>query len=119
MTAVKRTALGTACLLFTCGLWACSATPTTSPDPYAEKIAQSLQKLEEHFPADEPGCSVAVGIDGTVVWAAQRGLADLGKGTPLTATSTFETGYITHQFVAAVALPSGRRGQAQSRHSCE
>ena len=102
-------------MLVTTGLCAysgdSSSSSSTSPAPYADKIAQSQQKLEEHIQPGKPGCSVAVGVDGKVVWVAARGMADVAKRVPITATSTFETGYVSHQFVAAAALLLVRDGK--------
>jgi CubicO group peptidase (beta-lactamase class C family) len=55
------------------------------------------------FP-DQPGCSAAVGRDGTVVWAGARGLADRAAGTPLTPATVFDIGSVTKQFTATAAL---------------
>ncbi|MGY1726448.1 serine hydrolase domain-containing protein [Geodermatophilus sp. SYSU D01062] len=69
-----------------------------------EQVARSEALLQEVLAADEPGCSAAVGIDGEVVWAAARGLADTGTGRPLTTETTFDVGSVGKQFTATAVL---------------
>ena len=42
-------------------------------------------------PADGPGCSAAAAMEGRVVWADARGLADVAAGTPLTNAERTDT----------------------------
>ncbi|MGY1780039.1 serine hydrolase domain-containing protein [Geodermatophilus sp. SYSU D01036] len=69
-----------------------------------EQVARSDALLEEVLTADEPGCSAAVGVDGEVVWAAARGLADTGTGRPLTTETTFDVASVGKQFTATAVL---------------
>ncbi len=66
----------------------------------AEHLRYSGQILADNLPADEPGCSAAVGIEGDVVWAAARGVADLATGRPLEPGTTFPIASVTKQFTA-------------------
>ena len=55
-------------------------------------------------PADGPGCSAAAAVDGQVVWADARGLADVAAGTPLTTGTRFDIASVSKQFTAAAVL---------------
>ncbi|MGY1731155.1 serine hydrolase domain-containing protein [Geodermatophilus sp. SYSU D01045] len=79
------------------------AAATTPPGP-EERVARSDALLEEVLAADEPGCSAAVGIDGEVVWAGARGLADTATGRPLTPETTFDVASVGKQFTATAVL---------------
>jgi CubicO group peptidase (beta-lactamase class C family) len=48
-----------------------------------DRAARSDQLLATMSP-DQPGCSAAVAIDGHVVWAGARGMANVEQKTPLT-----------------------------------
>jgi CubicO group peptidase (beta-lactamase class C family) len=50
-----------------------------------------------------PGASVAVAIDGAVVFAKRYGNAD-SRGTPVTPDTVFQMGSVTKQFVAAAIM---------------
>ena len=53
---------------------------------------------------DQPGCSAAVAIDGQVVWAGARGLANLEQNTPLTTDTRFDIASVSKQFTATAML---------------
>jgi CubicO group peptidase (beta-lactamase class C family) len=61
-------------------------------------------------PADQPGCSAAVGVDGDVVWAGAAGLADLSSGTPVTTATRFDIASVSKQFTATAILMLQREG---------
>lgn len=50
------------------------------------------------------GCSAAAAVDGTVVWAAADGLADIDAGRSLTTTTRFDIADAGHQFIATSIL---------------
>jgi CubicO group peptidase (beta-lactamase class C family) len=65
-----------------------SAGPVSSADgtgsgTVEDRAARSDQLLATMSP-DQPGCSAAVAIDGHVVWAGARGMANVEQKTPLT-----------------------------------
>jgi CubicO group peptidase (beta-lactamase class C family) len=78
--------------------------PAPSADDVAGRAARSDELLERTLPADEPGCSAAVGIEGEVVWAGARGLADLATGRALTPATTLDIGSVSKQFTATAVL---------------
>ncbi len=78
-----------------------SATPGTRSDDV----------LGRHLSADEPGCSAAVGNEGTVVWAGAHGLADLAARRPLTPGSVFDIASVSKQFTATAILLLAQRGK--------
>jgi len=55
-------------------------------------------------PADGPGCSAAAAMEGRVVWADARGLADVASGTPLTPATRFDIASVSKQFTATAVL---------------
>jgi len=76
----------------------------------ATRVARSEAMFVSRLEADEPGCSVAVGIDGRVAWASSRGLADLASGTKLTADTVFDIASVSEQFTAAAILLLAEEG---------
>jgi CubicO group peptidase (beta-lactamase class C family) len=55
-------------------------------------------------PAGGPGCSAAAAMEGRVVWANARGLADVAAGTPLTTATRFDIASVSKQFTATAVL---------------
>ena len=68
-----------------------------------EEVADSARELSRTFFAREglPGLSVAVGIDGEVVWAEGFGWADLGQESLLTPLSLLRVGSVSKPLTAA------------------
>jgi serine beta-lactamase-like protein LACTB len=58
-----------------------------------------------------PGLSVAVAINGEVVWAEGFGLADVEQTVPVTNTSKFRIGSTSKSFTAVAALLLSERGK--------
>ncbi len=79
-----------------------SSTPTPEADP--ELAAQSQSVLDAAVKADKPGCSAAVGIEGDVVWAGVRGLANLETGAEITKDTAFDIASVSKQFTATAIL---------------
>jgi CubicO group peptidase (beta-lactamase class C family) len=77
---------------------------TTGTESVAESADRSDALLERTLPADEPGCSAAVGIEGEVAWTGARGLADLSTSRPIETSTTFALGSVSKQFTATVLL---------------
>ncbi|MGY1605548.1 serine hydrolase domain-containing protein [Geodermatophilus sp. SYSU D00700] len=69
-----------------------------------QRIARSEALVDEVLADDEPGCSLAVGVDGEVVWAAARGVADVRTGRPLTPETRFDVASVSKQFTATAVL---------------
>jgi len=69
-------------------------------------IARSLVS-EERL----PGLSLAVAVDGEIVWAEGFGRADLETGAPVTPATLFRIGGVTEIFTAAAAGLLSERGQ--------
>ncbi|WP_336027007.1 serine hydrolase domain-containing protein [Geodermatophilus sp. FMUSA9-8] len=78
-----------------------AATVASGPD---DRLARSEALLADVLDPGEPGCSVAVGVDGEVVWAAARGLADVRTGRPLTTDTSFDVVSVGKQFTATAVL---------------
>jgi CubicO group peptidase (beta-lactamase class C family) len=83
-----------------------SSPPAASPaaDTTSVSVERSDDLLARGLPADEPGCSAAVGIEGDVVWAGAGGVADLATGRPIETSTTFAIGSVTKQFTATAVL---------------
>lgn len=79
---------------------------STAKDPLAveKKVALSDEALESLTSVDLPGCSAAVAVEGELVWAAARGLADLTTGVPLTTSTRFDIASVSKQFTATALL---------------
>lgn len=96
----------------------CSAAPVeTKPEPEAvavvevdPRLAESDELLAGLFDAALPGCSAAVSVHGTVVWAQARGVADLATGAALTTETRFDIASLTKQFTATAVLMLQRDG---------
>ena len=58
-----------------------------------------------------PGAALIAVQEGNIVYRGALGLADVERGTPLTADSVFRIGSITKQFVAVAILLLQERGQ--------
>jgi CubicO group peptidase (beta-lactamase class C family) len=85
-----------------------TAIVTTTSNPAAK--ASSQRVLEDAVNAGAPGCSAAVGSQGSVVWTGVRGLADTATGDKITFDTMFDIGSVSKQFTAtAVLLLAGAR----------
>ena len=87
-------------------LVSCTSSPPTTPVAAGATVSveRSDDLMARVLPADEPGCSAAVGIDGEVVWAGARGVADLATGRPIDTATTFAIASVTKQFTATAVL---------------
>lgn len=74
------------------------------------RAAPSDALLADLVAADGPGCSAAVGLGGTVVWAGAVGIADLTTRRPLDTTTRFEFASVSKQFTAQAVLLLAREG---------
>jgi len=104
------TALAILAMTATAALAGCTGSPggdsATQPSSIAvaDRSARSDALLVEQLTADQPGCSAAVAIDGRVVWAGARGLANLADRTPLTTVTKFDIASVSKQFTATAVL---------------
>jgi CubicO group peptidase (beta-lactamase class C family) len=80
-------------------------------DDSASRAARSDELLERTLSPDEPGCSAAVGVEGEVVWAGARGLADLATGRALTPSTTLDVASVSKQFTATAVLLLAQEGR--------
>jgi CubicO group peptidase (beta-lactamase class C family) len=84
--------------------------PRTSND---DGIAQSDSVLSRLIPADGPGCSGAVAIDGELVWAGQAGLADVETGVPIDTDTRFDIASVSKQFTGLTVLRLVESGELE------
>lgn len=106
-------ALGAAApLLFTSLRAADANTATLASDPaLAEAIGKARAIIQHSIAPKAPGVSVAVGIDGKIVWSEGFGYADRERKIPVTATSRFRVGSIAKSLTAAGLALLVERGQ--------
>lgn len=106
-------------------LWVVATTPPT-PDPdslpsrvleppvaaYCDAIEEG-RAIARALTADEklPGVSLAVAVDGEIVWAEGFGRADLEDGAPVTPATRFRVGGISELVTAAAAGLLVERGR--------
>ena len=70
----------------------------------AGRAARSDALLASTLDATQPGCSAAAAIDGQIVWAGARGMANLAQNTPLTTDTRFDIASVSKQFTATAVL---------------
>lgn len=83
---------------------------TVARERIAAQSAESDAALAARVPADRPGCSAAVAVEGAVVWAGATGLADLAARTPVTTSTRFDIASVSKQFTATAILMLQREG---------
>ena len=87
-----------------------AAVPSTAADVYSEGYSSATEesrRLARSLIVDEnlPGLSVAVSVDGEIVWAEGFGWADIQGRTPVTPLTRFRLGSVSKTLTAAaVAL---------------
>jgi CubicO group peptidase (beta-lactamase class C family) len=89
------------------------ATASTGQD--TSRATRSALALRGLLDADQAGCSAAVGVTGTLVWAAARGVADMSTGARLTAATIFDIGSVSKQFTATAILLLAADGRLSTR----
>lgn len=76
----------------------------SAPPPNDDRAARSDHVLAQLLKADQPGCTAAVGKNGTVVWTGARGIANLESGAPITPDTVMDIGSTSKQFTATAIL---------------
>ena len=71
---------------------------------------RAAQILEAGVPDDAPGCSAAIAVDGEVVWAEARGLANLETGAEFETSTPIHIASTGKQFTAMAVLMLAERG---------
>lgn len=85
--------------------------PTVTTEWSTERRVAESAALLEPLSAAQPGCSAAVGVDGSVVWTGARGMAELANGTALTPLTVFDIGSVSKQFTATAVLLLAQEGR--------
>jgi serine beta-lactamase-like protein LACTB len=91
-------------LCLAAGLLHAQVVPAIAPSPsrYGDAIARGrliVEAIRQH--AGVPGVSVAVGVDGAVVWSEGFGYADLENRVPATEQTRFRVGSVSKPITAA------------------
>ena len=76
-----------------------------------EPQVDSLVQVEKKVSPEGPGCSIAVMLDGEVIFKKGYGLANLEHKTPVTPATAFNIGSMSKQFTAACVLLLARDGR--------
>ncbi|MBQ0114718.1 MAG: beta-lactamase family protein [Bacteroidales bacterium] len=77
--------------------------------PTLEQRLDSL--LDANYSASEPGISLLIAKDGKVLYAGNRGLADMVTRAPITSTTAFNIASISKQFAAVGMLKMQEQGR--------
>jgi D-alanyl-D-alanine carboxypeptidase len=80
-----------------------SAAPEFALAPAGAKQLQAALD-QARIKTGTPGTSVAIMIDGEIVWLGQSGTTNLRTGSPVTAGTMFSLASVTKMFVAAIAV---------------
>jgi len=80
------------------------STATAHAERYAGPVEESRRLARARIAPDEhPGLSVAVAVDGEVVWAEGFGWTDVGRHTPVTPLTRFRLGALSKPLTAFAA----------------
>ena len=71
---------------------------------HAQEKTAEVDKIFSFATAETPGCAVGASLNGNTIVDRAYGLANLERGTPLSASSIFDIGSAQKQFVAASIL---------------
>lgn len=77
----------------------------------AEPKQTEVDRIFAAFNTHTPGCAVGVSKHGRVALRAGYGMADLERGTPVTADTVFESGSVAKQFTAMAILLLVQQGK--------
>jgi len=77
----------------------------------AKSKQTEVDRIFAGFNTHTPGCAVGVSEHGTVALRAGYGMADLERGTPVTADTVFESGSVAKQFTAMAILLLAQQGK--------
>jgi len=92
-----------------------AAAPSTAgvqADPYASRIAESRRLARALIAGDRlTGLSVAVAVDGEIVWAEGFGVANVDRRTPVTPLTRFRLGALSKPLTAMAAAVLDDQGR--------
>jgi CubicO group peptidase (beta-lactamase class C family) len=89
-----------------------TSAPTTSVEHRGDAAAANFTRKQfANLSDDEPGCTVAVGQDGAVVFAEAYGAARLDPFKPMTVDTVVDIGDVSTQFTATAILLLAERGE--------
>ena len=89
-----------------------STTAAAHSGRYADAVEESRRLARAHVAGDNlPGLSVAVAVDGEIVWAEGFGWADVESRTPVTPLTRFRLGALSKPLTAAAVALLHDRGR--------
>ncbi len=77
----------------------------------ADTISDLDSYFQRHYPADEPGATIAIIRDGEMVFSKAFGMADLENGIANQTNMVFRLGSITKQFTAVAIMMLAEEGK--------
>jgi D-alanyl-D-alanine carboxypeptidase len=77
----------------------------------ADTISDLDSYFQRHYPADEPGATIAIVRDGEMVFSKAFGMADLENGIANQTNMVFRLGSITKQFTAVAIMMLAEEGK--------
>jgi len=81
--------------------WYALAQGLSPPKTLPEAVERARALIKEKFAPKVPGLSVAVAVEGKIVWSEGFGFADLEKKTAVTPTTRFRIGSVSKPVTAA------------------
>jgi CubicO group peptidase (beta-lactamase class C family) len=78
--------------------------------PGPEVIERAREFTQREAASKSPGLSIAVGVDGQIVWSEQFGWADLARRIPVTPATLFRIGSVSKPLTAAAMALLVERG---------
>ncbi|MGA2243853.1 MAG: serine hydrolase domain-containing protein [Verrucomicrobiota bacterium] len=82
-----------------------------NPQALAEAVTRACAIVQAEAAAKSPGLSVAVAVNGAVIWSQNFGYADLAVKAPVTSSTRFRIGSVSKPFTAAGLALLVERGQ--------
>src|SRR5665213_3354393 len=83
------------------GLIAVASALAAAPMDFTDAITQARAIVQQEIAGKVPGCSVAVAVNGKLVWSEGFGLADVAAKIPVTTKTRFRVGSVSKPFTAA------------------
>jgi CubicO group peptidase (beta-lactamase class C family) len=95
------------------GVMAVPGRPLFAQGTFSNATAQARALLQLDLAPKVPGLTVAVAVNGTVVWSEGFGYADVAAHTPVTATTRFRIGSVSKSLTSAGLALLVERGKME------
>lgn len=98
-------------LVLTLGWRGEAADPALSEPAVAKAVEQARKYVQEELEPKVPGLSIAVGVEGRMVWSEGFGFRDLATKAPVTPDTRFRIGSVSKSLTSAGLVLLTERGQ--------